>query len=166
MKITGLPEGTVAVRWNNAKCKDEDICVECSLLRNSVFRVDSDEFKRLMPPPIHGDCKCYLTFIDVDGKEMKGKSDLKPKDLMERLVHAVKVGLKHLPDSNQWDGDSAWDEYTSFEQDAVKKARKIMNHARMLYETYHELKKALSKEYEIAEDGKGGEQRGIYQGDR
>lgn len=70
----------------------------------------------------------------------------KPKDLIEKLVNAVKVGLKHLPDSELWDQQDGtnwvWEECDSDEQEAVKKARRIMNLALELYTIYQELNKA------------------------
>jgi len=70
----------------------------------------------------------------------------KEKDLMEKLADAVRVGLEHLPDSKLWDEDWAWEEYTSDEQEAVKKARRRMNLALELYEVYQELNKAIEEE--------------------
>ena len=64
MKIEGYwPKDVIAVKWNNAKCKPEDICFECSILGNKEFPVHSLSFEELKPPPIHRECKCYLTFV-------------------------------------------------------------------------------------------------------
>lgn len=71
MKITGLPEGTVAVKWNNARRKVKDICLDCLISGDKIFTVGSDEFKMLEPPPRHDDCECYLTFIDDSGREIR-----------------------------------------------------------------------------------------------